>query len=144
MASRARIGGQPVHPILVVVPIALFPTAVMFDFASLTSGWQFFGEVGYWDLSAGLFTASIAMVVGLVELVAVRSGRAGWRTTTQYVALTAAMLVLFGLAWYDRMRGGHAGGFITFAVEVLALAAGGAAVWQARALVVHGDVTSTT
>jgi hypothetical protein len=144
MASRVRIGGQPVHPLLVVVPIALLTTAVMFDFASLTTGWRWFGEIGYWNLVAGLLTASMALVVGVVELIGVGVGRAGWRTAEQYVALTAAMLALFGVAWYDRMQGGHAGGALTFVVELLALAAGGVAVWQARSLVVHGDVTSTT
>jgi len=144
MVSRARIGGQPVLPVLVVVPIALLTVTVMFDFASLTTGWRLFGELGYWNLVAGLLTASIALAVGIVELLGVGAGRAGWRTAEQYVALTAAMLVLFGIAWYDRMQGGHAGGALSFIVELLALGAGGVAVWQARSLVVHGDVTSTT
>lgn len=144
MGSRARIGGQPINQFLAVVPIGLCATAVLFDLASLVSGWRFFGEVGYWNLAAGLITATIAVTVGVVDLLGVLSNRTGRRTAAQYVALTAAMLGLVGLAWFDRMRGGHAGGALTFAVELLALTAGAAGLWLARGLVVHGDVTSAT
>src|SRR5262245_36437172 len=108
MGSRARIGGQPINQFLVIVPLGLFATAFLFDFGTLLSGWAFFGEVGYWDLTAALITALLAIAAGLLDLrtfgLDLRRSReltSVRRAAASYGVLTAAMLFLFGLAWWD-------------------------------------------
>src|SRR5262245_51830474 len=138
MGSGARIGQQPINQFLVVLPIALFTIAVMFDAASVLTGWRLPGEVGYWDITAGLIAAILAVSVGLLDLKLIFDRTSERPANARYTALMITTLTLFALAWADRMHGGHAGGGITLVVEVLALAAGGVAVWLARGLVVHG------
>jgi uncharacterized membrane protein len=138
MGSDARIGHQPINQFLVVIPMALFTTAVMFDLGSVFIGWPLFGEVGYWDLMAGLIAAILAVGVGLLDLRLIVARSDDRPNDARYTALMIAAITLFTLAWVDRLSGGHAGDGVTLAVEVFALTAGGAAVWLARDLVVRG------
>jgi uncharacterized membrane protein len=138
MGSGARIGQQPINQFLVLVPIALFTIAVMFDAASVLTDWRLLGEVGYWDLIAGLIAAVLAVGAGLLDVRALFVRSPNRLTGARHTALMIVTVALFALAWADRRHGGHAGGGVTLAVELLALAAASVAVWLARGLVVHG------
>src|SRR5256885_16961822 len=72
--ARAVALGHPVHPMLIVFPVGLFVTAVVFDAIDVFGGSSVFGLVGYWDLTAGLVGAALAAVFGLVDWLGIRPG----------------------------------------------------------------------
>src|ERR671913_1109753 len=48
MESRAKLFGHPIHQMLIVFPLGLLATAVVFDVVYLTSGNGYWSEIAFW------------------------------------------------------------------------------------------------
>jgi uncharacterized membrane protein len=70
MESRAKLLGHPIHPMLIVFPLGLFISAVVFDFVRLWTGSEVFAAVSFWNIVGGL----LAAVFGLVDWIAIPDG----------------------------------------------------------------------
>ena len=125
LESRLRIQGHPIQPMLVTLPYGLFACAAIFDLADVTTGLGLLGEVGYWTAIAGLFSAALAVVAGMVDLWDVPTGPMR-RTAIGFHLAYLAMAGLFVLTCLIRAGSpdrGATGGIL--AAELLALAVGG-------------------
>ena len=67
MESKVKIFGHPVHPMLVVFPLGLFVTAVIFDILYLIGGNPVLPSISYYLIAAGLITGAIAAVFGFID-----------------------------------------------------------------------------
>ncbi len=65
--STAAIARHPLHPMLVPLPLAAFIFTLVADMAWLRTGRDFWGEAAYWLLLAGVITALIAAILGLID-----------------------------------------------------------------------------
>jgi uncharacterized membrane protein len=74
MRSKARLFGHPLHQMLVVFPLGLLATAVVFDLIYLANGNQTMAVVAYWLIAAGLIGAVVATVPGAIDWVAIPEG----------------------------------------------------------------------
>jgi uncharacterized membrane protein len=54
MESRAKLFGHPGHPILIVFPLGLLATGVIFDIIYLVTGNARLSEVAHWMVVAGI------------------------------------------------------------------------------------------
>lgn len=136
MQSRVRALGHPVHPMLIVFPLGLFVTAVVFDLIRLISDNATFGQVGYWNIAAGMVGAVLAAVTGLLDWTAIPAGTRAKRIGLWHGASNAVVLVLFLVSWLVRMDNpDHVAGAGPFTLEVIAIAIGGAAAWMGGELV---------
>jgi uncharacterized membrane protein len=136
MKSRVRALGHPVHPMLVVFPLGLFITAVIFDLVQLISGNDTFGQVGYWDIAAGLIGVVLAAATGLTDWTAIPAGTRAKRIGLLHGAANAVVAVLFLISWLVRMdNADHVAGAGPFILEVIAIAIGGVAAWLGGELV---------
>ena len=135
MEDRVVVLGQPIRPLLVVVPLELFITAVLFDLAGAATGVPLFAQVGYWTLALGLITAAVAGVAVLVDLQATPSG-AQRRIALARWAVSSAGALAFGLVWFARLsdEGRLTGGLLALELIALAVGIGGAllAGWLAQ------------
>ena len=52
MESRARLLGHPIHQMLIVFPLGLLTTAIIFDVAHLFSGDPLWSIIAYWLTAA--------------------------------------------------------------------------------------------
>jgi uncharacterized membrane protein len=135
MESRLKILGHPVHPMLVMFPLGLFVTAVIFDLADLVAAPALLGEVAYWNIAAGLVGGVLAALAGLVDLVAIPGGTRAKRVGLAHALVNAGVMVLFAAVWFARMgSAGHGAGWL-FAVELFALAGAGVGAWLGGELV---------
>src|SRR6266540_1961731 len=91
MESRLKLLGHPIHPMLVMFPLGLFVTAVIFDFADLVGGPAVLGEVGYWNIVAGLIGGVLAALVGLVDYLAIPAGTRAKRVGLAHAAINAGV-----------------------------------------------------
>lgn len=79
--SRVAIAGHPLHPMLVVFPIAFL---VSLPLADLMFWWRadpFWARLGFWLAAAGLAGGLLAAAAGFLEFLLVRRARerlAGW------------------------------------------------------------------
>jgi uncharacterized membrane protein len=79
--SSAAIMGHPIHPMLIVFPIASFVGALATDVIYLISEDDFWADASYWLLVAGVVTGLLAAVFGAVDFLTstrIRNLRAAW------------------------------------------------------------------
>ncbi|RIK39604.1 MAG: hypothetical protein DCC55_17675 [Chloroflexi bacterium] len=93
ITSRAAIARHPIHPILVVFPIAFLLGALVTDIVYWQTTNVFWAEMSYWLLVGGVVTAVVAAVAGLVDFLSinrVRDHAAGW----VHAGLNTAVLII--------------------------------------------------
>ncbi|PZG12422.1 hypothetical protein C1I95_25860 [Micromonospora craterilacus] len=136
MESRLKVLGHAVHPMLVMFPVALLVTAVLFDVIDALGGPRFLGEVAYWNLTVGLIGGVLAAAAGAVDLLAIPAGTRAKRVGVTHAAANFAMLLLFAAVWVVRLNAEYrtAGGAL-IAIEVVAVAILGVAAWLGGELV---------
>jgi uncharacterized membrane protein len=79
--ATAKIGSHPIHPMLIYFPIAAFVFTLVADIALLNTNNEFWFFAGRWLLIAGLITALLAAVAGLIDFLGsdqIRSITAAW------------------------------------------------------------------
>jgi uncharacterized membrane protein len=102
MESRVKVLGHPAHPILVVFPLGLFATAVIFDVLYLAGRDPLFASVAYWMIVAGIIGGLVAAPFGLVDWLAIP-----WETRAKAIGMlhglgNALVLLLFMGSWLLR------------------------------------------
>jgi uncharacterized membrane protein len=102
MESRAKLAGHPIHPMLIVFPLGLLVTAVVFDVVYKVTGNSGFAVVAYWNILAGLVGGALAAVTGLIDWLAIPR-----RTRARAIGLwhglgNAVLLALFAVSWSMR------------------------------------------
>src|SRR5437764_15366869 len=71
MESKAKLLGHPVHPMLIVFPLGLLATAVIFDVIALATGNGAWSGIAYYLIPAGLIGGLVAAVFGLIDWLAI-------------------------------------------------------------------------
>ena len=122
MESKAKLFGHPLHPILVVFPLGLLATSVIFDVIYLATDKMHLSEVAYWLIVAGSISGVVAAPFGLVDWLAIPAGTRAKRIGLLHGAGNFVVLLLFFSSWY--MRGSAAAAPVTFAYVCSFLGAG--------------------
>lgn len=103
MESRAKLFGHAVHPILIVFPLGLLATAVIFDIIYMFSGTSTYAVVAYWMMAAGLIGGFLAAPFGWYDWFHIPSGtRAKTIGLTHGFTMTGALL-FFLVSWAMRI-----------------------------------------
>lgn len=97
-----KIFGHPVHPMLVVFPVGLFATAVIFDILHLIFGNPVFPTVSFYMIAAGVIGGLLAAIFGFIDWLGLsNNSRAknigGWHGIGNFV-----IVVLFAISWFLR------------------------------------------
>lgn len=71
MESKAKLLGHPAHQMLIVFPLGLLATAVIFDLVYLFTGNGTMATVAYWMIAAGVVGGFLAAPFGLVDWLAI-------------------------------------------------------------------------
>jgi uncharacterized membrane protein len=126
MESRAKLLGHPIHQMLIVFPLGLLAMAVIFDLFAIALADDYWSEISYWMIAAGVVTGLLAAPFGFIDWLAIP-----WKTRAKRIGAvhglgTVAVVLLFGLSWV--MRGEAARPPETLPL-VLSFAAGGLALF---------------
>jgi len=102
MESRAKLFGHAVHPILVVFPLGLFATAVIFDAIGWAMGNGRLMEASFRIIAAGIIGGMIAALFGLIDFQAIP-----WNTRAKRIGIwhglgNVGVILLFGASWLMR------------------------------------------
>ncbi|MFI7022974.1 DUF2231 domain-containing protein [Micromonospora sp. NPDC049900] len=136
MESRLKVLGHPVHPMLVMFPVALLVTTVLFDLIDTLGGPRFLGEVAYWNLTVGLVGGLLAAVAGAFDLLAIPAGTRAKRVGITHAVANLAVILLFAAVWVVRLNAeSRAAGGALIAIEVVALGILGISAWLGGELV---------
>jgi uncharacterized membrane protein len=102
MESRAKIFGHAAHAILIVFPLGLLATAVIFDVIYLFTGNPNLALVSFWMIAAGIVGGFVAAPFGWWDWFHIPKG-----TRAKAVGLThgvgnVVVLLLFVVTWWIR------------------------------------------
>ena len=102
MESRAKLLGHAIHPILIVFPLGLLTTSVIFDVVYLITSNRMFGTVSFWMLVAGVIGGLIASLPGWIDWFAIPSGTRAKSVGLLHGIGNVILTLLFIVAWYLR------------------------------------------
>jgi uncharacterized membrane protein len=102
MESRVKLAGHPVHPMLIVFPLGLLATAVVFDIVYLISNGTQWTVVAYYMIGAGVVGGLAAAIFGWLDWFAIPGGTRAKRVGLWHGAGNVVVLVLFILSWLLR------------------------------------------
>jgi uncharacterized membrane protein len=89
---------------LIVFPLGLLATAVIFDVAYLATSTTSLSEVAYWMIVAGLLGGLVAALFGLLDWLAIPAGTRAKRIGAWHGIGNGIVVLLFALSWYVRSR----------------------------------------
>lgn len=107
MASKASIGGHPVHPILIPFPIALWSTSFATDVIYYFFRNDSLALISKYMLAAGCLGALAAAVPGIIDWLSIKDSGVK-RIANWHARLNVIALIVFAISLYLRMRiGAH-------------------------------------
>jgi len=74
MRSHAELAGHPIHPMLIVFPLGLLATSVIFDLLANGLHNAALATAAYWMLSAGIIGALLAAPFGFIDWLHIPKG----------------------------------------------------------------------
>src|SRR5438067_2125473 len=104
MESKIKIAGHPAHPILIVLPLGLFISAVVFDIVYLVTDNKAFAPVSFWNIAAGVIGGLLAAVFGLVDWLAVPGGTRAKQVGIWHGLGNVVVVLLFAGSWLVRLN----------------------------------------
>ncbi len=102
MESRAKLFGHALHPILIVFPLGLLATAVIFDVIYLFTSNNMWATVAYWMIAAGLIGGAVSAPFGWIDWFAIPSGTRAKSTGLLHGLGNVVVLLLFIGSWWLR------------------------------------------
>ena len=102
MESRAKLLGHPIHPMLIVLPLGLFISAVVFDALFLARGTPVFAFVSYWNIALGVVGGLLAAVFGLIDWLAIPPATRAKRIGLLHGLVNVVVVATFASAWLLR------------------------------------------
>jgi uncharacterized membrane protein len=122
MDSSAKLLGHSIHQQLIVFPLGLLATAVVFDVVQVLTGNRDFTTASYLMIAAGVLSGVVAALFGALDWLAVPTGTRARRIGLVHGLGNAVVLALFAASWWLRTDADdHAPSTIAFG---LALAGG--------------------
>lgn len=106
MASRASIGGHPIHPMLIPFPIGLLVFSLIADLIYLWRGnpvWE--NYIAFYTLLGGIIGAAAAAIPGLIDW-ATLTDRAAVKVANWHARVNIVGLVIFIASFYLRTISG--------------------------------------
>jgi uncharacterized membrane protein len=102
MDSRAKIAGHPVHPMLIVFPLGLLATSLVFDVAAKVTGTTGLALASYYMIPAGVIGGLAAAVFGVVDWLAIPKATRARGIGAIHGVGNVVVVALFVLSWVLR------------------------------------------
>lgn len=128
MHARAKIFGHPIHQMLIVFPLGLLATSLVFDIVYEATGNGRWADISYVMIASGIIGGLLAAVFGLIDWLAIPGGTRAKRIGALHGIGNVVVVALFVISWllrYDNAGLPGTGAFIlSIAGVALALVTG--------------------
>jgi uncharacterized membrane protein len=102
MESRAKLFGHPIHQMLIVFPLGLLATSIFFDVIALAADIPGLSQASYYMIAAGIISALLAAVFGLIDFLAIPNGTRAKRIGMMHGGGNLVVVALFAVSWFLR------------------------------------------
>ena len=107
MESRVKLLGHPVHQMLIVFPLGLLATSVIFDLVFLANRETEMAVAAYWTQAAGLIGGLCAAPFGLLDWMRIPVHTRARRVGAVHGIGNAIVMLLFLCSWLLRGDPSH-------------------------------------
>ena len=135
MESKAKVLGHPVHPMLIVFPLGLLVTGVIFDIIRFATGDGRWSEIAYYTIGAGIIGGLVAAVPGVVDFVAIPAGTRAKRIGLLHGVGNVIVVLLFAWSWLLRSDAPREPETLALILSFAGAALGGVTGWLGGELV---------
>src|SRR5688572_4933732 len=102
MESRVKVAGHPLHQMLLVFPLGLLATAVVFDVIFLVTDNPTWAQAAFYMIGAGVVTGLLAAVPGAVDWWAIPRSTRAKRVGLIHGVGNVVVVALFAISWLLR------------------------------------------
>jgi len=102
MNAKAKILGHPIHQMLIVFPLGLLATSIVFDTIYLVTDNARWADIAYVMISAGILTGLLAAIFGLVDWLSIPKGTRAKRIGAYHGLGNVLVVGLFAISWFLR------------------------------------------
>lgn len=95
------------HPALVVFPLGLLATSLVWDLAYLATGRAMWAQISFWTIIAGLIGGAVAGVPGFIDWMGIPDRTRAKRIGIYHLAANAIVLLLFVISAVARYTHGY-------------------------------------
>ena len=135
MESRAKLFGHAIHPILIVYPLGLLSTAVIFDVIYLITANPTWTTISFWMIAAGIIGGLMAAVFGLIDYLNIPAGTRASRIGLLHGLVNLCVMTLFAASWLLRRNSPEIPSTTAFALSFAGVAAALVGGWLGGELV---------
>lgn len=114
MEARAKFLGHSIHQMLIVFPLGLLATAVVFDIIGLIITGTQWAEISFWLITLGIISGLVAAVFGLADWTIIPAGTRAKRVGTLHGLGNVVVVGLFFVSWLLRLHPGHQPGVVAY------------------------------
>jgi uncharacterized membrane protein len=97
-----KIAGHPVHPMLIVFPLGLLATAVIFDIITLSTSDGKWSTMAWYMIAAGIIGGLSAAVFGLIDWLGIPRNTRAKAVGLWHGGLNVLVVLLFAVSWLLR------------------------------------------
>jgi uncharacterized membrane protein len=97
-----KLLGHYIHPMLIVFPLGLFVTAIVFDVIHFIAGTPTWAVVSYWMIAAGIIGGLVAAIFGLLDWLGLKSASRARRVGAWHGVGNVLVVLLFAISWFMR------------------------------------------
>lgn len=123
MESRAKLFGHAIHPILIVYPLGLLSTAVVFDVIHLVTANPTWATISFWMIASGVIGGLLAAVFGLIDYLNIPNGTRAKRIGLLHGLVNVMVMALFAVSWLLRSGAPEAPSSLAIALAFIGVGA---------------------
>lgn len=135
MESRAKLLGHPVHPMLIVFPLGLFITSLIFDIIHRFTAGPAWAQASFYMIGAGIIGGVIAAVFGLIDWAAIPRRTRASKIGLLHGGINVVVILLFAISWWLRKDTQEAPGTAPVVLSFIAVLFGAVSGWLGGELV---------
>jgi uncharacterized membrane protein len=119
MESRAKLLGHPIHQMLIVFPLGLLATGVIFDLIYIIGRNTTMATVAYWMIAAGLIGGLLAAPFGWIDWFAIPQRTRAKSVGLWHGAGNLLVVLLFAGSWLLRRKQPEAPQVLAFVLSFI-------------------------
>lgn len=137
MDARARAAGHALHPVLIVFPLGLLSTSVIFDVLYFLTDDERYAVASYLAVAAGVVGGLVAGAAGFLDWTKIPKGTRARQLGLMHGVGNEIMLAMFAGSWLVRRFADepHAPSVLAFVLSLLAVGLAAVTGWMGSELV---------
>jgi uncharacterized membrane protein len=135
MAGKINLLGHPVHPIVIVYPLAFLTAAVVLDIAYWINGSTFLTAISFWCVVIGVLSGLFAAIFGFADWLGLPKNTRAKRIGLLHAGVMDVVIILFAISWWLRHASPDAPSVTAIALEIIGILFGLVGGWLGGELV---------